>query len=292
MAVCLTVLGLTVDWAWRSRGGPAEQRWLAWLTAAAFVPSFCVLLTGQMGPWLLLGFVGFAHFIRRGRDGLAGACLALAAIKPQLSYLFWIALAVWAVAGRRWRLVLGGLAGVAALLAWPLWDDPQLLARYWHALSARNGTYGHWSPVPGTFLRFALGTERAWLQFVPMLPGLAWLAWYGWRHRRDWDWDRTLTPLLFASLLTASYGAWPFDLVLLLPALLQVAATLPGAPRSHQAAVVGWFVGVNGLAAALIAAGVPYFTFVWLTPALLAGWLAFRRGPAFAHAGAAPAVGA
>jgi hypothetical protein len=248
MVFNLAVLGLAVDWCWRSpltlpsppaggegrvrgAGRTGDRRWLAWLTAATFVPCYVVLLTGQMGPLMLLGFVGFLHFLRRGRDGLAGACLLLAAIKPQLGWLFWIALLVWAIAGRRWRLILGGLLATVLLLAWPLYDDPQLLGRYWVALTQRTQTHGHWSPVWGTALRFLFGRDKAWLQFVPVVPGLLWLAWYARRQRRGGGgWDRTLTPLLFASFLTAPYGAWPFDLVLFLPALLDIAATLPEAP--------------------------------------------------------------
>jgi hypothetical protein len=238
-----------------------------------------------MGPLLLLGFVGFLHFVRRRRDLVAGAFLALAAIKPQLSYLFWIALLLWVVQERRWRVLLGAALGVLALLAWPLWDDPQLLTRYWTALTQGTQTHSHWSPVWGTALRFMLGRERAWLQFVPTLPGLAWLAWYWLRRRRTWDWEKCLPALLFASLLTASYGAWPFDLVLLLPALLQATSALPDAPRRRAVAAVGWFAAVNGLALALLLCQVEYFWFIWMTPALLLGWLLFRSNPRVSDSG-------
>jgi hypothetical protein len=283
----LFVLAFAVDWRWRSAGGPAPQRWLAWLTAATFLPCYAVILTGQLGPLLLLGFVGFLHFVRRRCDLLAGAFLALAAFKPQLSYLFWIALLLWTIHQRRWRVLLGAALGVAALLAWPLCDDPTLLARYYRALTERTQTHSHWSPVWGTLLRLLFGRERAWLQFLPTLPGLVWLAWYWRRRRGSWDWERDWTPLLFASLLTASYGAWPFDLVLLLPAQLQIAASLPGSSRRRVLAAAGWHVGVNAAALVQLLGEAPYFTFVWLTPALLTGWLLFRPRPTSRATGAA-----
>ncbi len=117
-----------------------------------------------MGPILLLGFVAFLYFIRTGRAGLAGASLALAAIKPQLTLLFWLALLLWTVEHRQWRLIAGGLLGVAALMAVPLWDNHDLISQYWYALSKRTQTHSHLSPLPAHALRLLFGYERMWLQ--------------------------------------------------------------------------------------------------------------------------------
>jgi hypothetical protein len=257
---------------------------VAWLLALTFLPCYLVLVTGQMGPLLLLGLVGFLHCLRRGRDGWAGAFLALTAIKPQLTYLFWVALLLWAWEGRRWRLVLGGVLGVLALLAWPVLANPELPRHYWYSLTQRTQTHSHLSPLLGTALRLAWG-GRFGLQFVPMLPGLVWLAWYWRGHRGAWDWGRQLPPLLFASFLTTAYGAWPFDLVLLLPALLPAAVLLLDAPRRTVALAVGCHLAINLLALAQLLADVEYFWFVWLTPALLLAW-------ALVRAQARPAPGA
>jgi hypothetical protein len=265
----LAVLIGAVDWAWRLAGGPAEKRWVAWLVTFTFPPTYFVLVTGQLGALLLLGLVGFLHFIKRGRDAVAGAFLVLVAIKPQLSYLFWVALLLWAVQGRRWRVVLGGaLAGLLAL-ALPLLENLHLLSHYWHALTRRTPTHSHLSPLPGTALRLLLDREAFWLQFAPTVPGLLWLAWYWRRHRRSWDWQRQAPALLFASLLTASYGAWPFDLVVLLPAILQVAVQLPAAPRRVAALALALHLTVGTLALAQVLREAEYFWFLWLVPALL-----------------------
>lgn len=276
MLLQFLVLIVAVEGAWRMFGGEPERRWVAYLVAFTFLPTYFVLVTGQLGPLLLVGFVGFLYCLGRGWDGRAGAFLVLAAIKPQLSYLFWIALLLWAWDGRRWRLVAGGVLGAAAALAWPLFDNPALPAQYWHALTHRTHTHGHQSPLLGTALNLAFGNGHFGLQFVPMLPGLLWLAWYWRRHRGAWDWQRQLPPLLFASFLTAPYGAWPFDLVVLLPALLQTAAGLEHAPRRAVALAVGCHLAVNLLALAQILGSVEYFWFLWMTPALLLGWLLLR----------------
>jgi hypothetical protein len=266
------------DWLWRLYGGAPDQRWVAWLVSFTFAPSIFVLVAGQFGPLLLIGFVAFLYFVRTGRDGLAGASLALAAIKPQLSLLFWLALLLWAVGHRKWRLIAGGLAGVAALLAVPLWDNPHLLSQYWYALTQRTQTHSHLSPLPAHALRLVFGHERAWLQFVPLVPGLIWLAWYWRRHRKNWNWNERLPALLFASLLAAPYGAWPFDLVVLLPAVLQATVKLSRAPRSVIATAAGWWGAVNVLAVVQVLSGVEYFWFLWMTPLLLVGWFLATQG--------------
>jgi hypothetical protein len=265
----LAVLVGSVSWAWDLAGGPAEKRWLAWLVAFTFVPSYFVLVTGQMGPLLLLGLVGFLHFVKRGREAVAGAFLVLLAIKPQLSYLFWVALLLWTVDRRRWRLAAGGvLAGLAAL-ALPLLENPHVLSHYWYALTRRTQTHGHLSPLPGAALRLLLDREAFWPQFVPLVPGLLWLVWYWRRRRRTWDWQTQTPALLFASLLTAPYGAWPFDLVLLLPALLQAAVALSSAPRRVVVLALGLHLAVSALALAQALIEAEYFWFLWMVPALL-----------------------
>jgi hypothetical protein len=274
----LAVLVLAVGGTWLVCGGRTEDVWRGGLLALAFLPTHCVLVTGQFGLLILLGLVGFLYFLRQGRDAWAGVALVLTAIKPQLTLLFWVALLLWAVNRRRWRLVAGGLVGAAALLAWPLWQNPSLPIHYWHALTQRTQTHSHLSPVLGTGLRLVFGVDRFWLQFVPTIPGLAWVAWYWRRHRRDWDWQQRLPALLFASFLTASYGAWPFDLVVLLLPLLQLTVRLQAAPVRTIALAATWFALVNLLALTQLMAEVQYFCFVWMTPTLWAGYVLVDRG--------------
>lgn len=265
----LAVLLAGVDVAWRHLGGPASHRWVAWLMAFSFLPTYMVLAVGQLGPLFLVGFVGFLVCLRKEKPGLAGAFLVLAALKPQLSYLFWVALAVWAVHGRQFRLVAGGLIGVSALMIWPLAENPQLLNQYVHALTHRNQVHGHTSPLLASALRLWIAPDVYLLQFAPMLAGFAWLGWYGWRHRHNWNWDERLPALLFASLLTAPYGAWPFDLVVLLPALLMVCIRLTDASRARQTAFLWGYLVINALALMILLMEVAYFWFVWMAPALL-----------------------
>jgi hypothetical protein len=275
----LGALLAAVEILWRLDGGDPRRRCVAWLLAFTYVPCYFLLVTGQFGAVILLGFSGFLCFLRRGREAAAGACLALAAVKPQLTFLFWIALALWAVEERRWRVAAGGVLAVLALLALPLRENPHLPAHYWDALTRRTQTHSHNSPVAGTALRLLLAPGSFRLQFVPLVPGVLWLAWYWRRHRRGWDWQERLPALLFASFLAAPYGAWPFDLVVLLVPLTGAAARLANAPPRHVAVATACHLLIGLVALAQALRGVEYFWFFWMTPALLATYLFCAAGP-------------
>jgi Glycosyltransferase family 87 len=274
----LGVLLAALELLWRFYDGDPAKRWIAWLVAFTYPPTYFLLVTGQLSAIVLLGLAGFLYFLSRGREFAAGACLALASIKPQLTFLFWIALLLWSIEGRRWRVALGGVLAVFAMLVLPLWENPNLPAYYWEDLTRRTQTHSHLSPVAGTALRLLLAPRHFWLQFVPLVPGLLWLAWYWRRHRGRWDWSERLPALLFASFLAAPYGAWPFDMVVLLLPLIGRARELVNAPprRIAIAAVAHGLIGFAALA--LIVQETPYFWFLWMTPALLAAY--FLTGPA------------
>ncbi len=223
----------------------------------------------------------FLVCLDRGHDALAGAATVLLAVKPHLSYLFWIALLLWALRERRWSVLGGGvLAGVGALGIAFLFN-PSVLGQYGQTWTSQPPSQ-YRSPTLGTVLRLLLGEERFRLQFLAMLPGLAWFVPYWLRHRTAWDWKERLPPLLLVSLLTAAYGAWPFDLVLLLVPLVQVAAEVQRGARGVQGFAAALFLTINGVASMQLSGGVEYFGFIWMTPALLLAYLALRRRSAAA----------
>jgi hypothetical protein len=263
----LVVLLGCADVLWRHFGGPDNLRWLSWLVALTFIPTGMALLAGQISPLLLLGAAGFLVCARRRWDVLAGAFTVLLAIKPHLTYLFWIALLPWAVVSRRWLLLLGGAGTGVALTAVAVALDPGVLGHYWHTFT-QSPPAQYRSPTLGTLLRLIAGEGHFRWQFVAMVPGGVWLAWRGWRRRRDWDWDEQLPLLLLVSMLTAAYGAWPFDLVLLLVPVLRTAVLLRGSPRLRIVAGAV-FVAITALALGLVAREAEYLWFIWMTPALL-----------------------
>lgn len=64
------------------------------LLVFTFLPAVMCMKFSQTTSLVLLGITGYLWFQSRERYGLAGTCLALAAIKPQLLYLVWLALAL------------------------------------------------------------------------------------------------------------------------------------------------------------------------------------------------------
>lgn len=268
----LMVLVWCADALWRVYGGAAETRMQARMLAFAFVPTLFCLTVGQIGPLLLLGAVAFLVAIKQGRDGWAGAATVLLAVKPHLAYLFWIVLLLWIVRQRRWAVLGGGVLTGGLALGVALLFNPHVLNQYWYTFTHQPPSQ-YRSPTLGMALRLFVGEEHFRLQFLPMLPGLAWLALYWRRQRQDWDWSERLPILLLMSMLTAPYGAWLFDLILLLVPVLQRAAAVR---RDAWHAPLAVFAVLNGLVVVQLTFEVEYFYFLWMAPALLLAYLALR----------------
>jgi hypothetical protein len=133
------------------------------------------------------------------------------------------------------------------------------------------------SPTIGTVLRLVFGAEYFRLQFISVAVGLAWFSLYRWYKRRNWNWVEQLPLVLLVSFVTAPYGAWPFDMVVLLPAVLVLLVKSRtawntdegfaiGSPRFTVAGLV--MVNVGCLVMNLCHTG--SFWFIWVSPAVLA----------------------
>jgi hypothetical protein len=113
---------------------------------AAFPPVFIVFGTGQNSFLTAAFFAGGTYLLER-RPFLAGSCLGVLCLKPQLAVLLPIAL----VAGRHWRVIAGAAVSAAALIAC------SLLAfglGTWRAFLATFAT------APGTFSAGAIDLDK------------------------------------------------------------------------------------------------------------------------------------
>ncbi len=273
MCLHLAVLIGCIDILWRLYGGAAEHRLRACILAFAFVPTLFCLTAGQIGPLVLLGAVGFLVGIKQRRDGWAGAAAVLLAVKPHLAYLFWIALLLWSVRQRRWAVLGGGILTGLLAVGVALLFNPHVLSQYWYTFTHQPPAQ-YRSPTLGMALRLLLGKEHFRLQFLAMVPGLAWLALHWRRYRDAWDWRERLPILLLASMVTAPYGAWLFDLVVLLVPVLQRGAEVR---RDNWQLPLGVFAAFNCLAVVQLGFEAEYLYFIWMTPALLLAYVALRQ---------------
>jgi len=274
----LAALGFSTDRLWRDFDGPAKYRWVAWAIALAFIPAYMVLQSGQIGPLLVLGAVGFIAFDRLKLPYLAGAATVLLAIKPHLAYLLWLALVADVAFNRRWKHSAGALGMGLLFAVVPLAFNPDVYQQY--AAALRDHPPAQWvSLTMGTVLRMIFGQKHFWLQFVPVLLGIGWFAWHWYRRAKTWDWVEQTPLLVLVSFVTSPYGAWHFDLVLLLVPLLHLAATLakrPMGPITWMA--VGLYVASNAAMLVLNAMEVWSFAFAWFAPLAL-GCYAFAIRP-------------
>src|SRR5262249_7204411 len=155
------------------------------------------------------GLLGFLHFQRKGQWWRAGMCAGLAAAKPQVMFLFWLALLLWSIDRRRWVVPAGAVLTVLSLTGLVVASNPAVLVQYAEAM-AHHPPGQMIPPTIGSVLRSLFGEERFWLSFVPPGLGTLWLWFYYRRHRGNWTWQERLPLLLFVGYLTTPYG-WIYD---------------------------------------------------------------------------------
>jgi alpha-1,2-mannosyltransferase len=107
-------------WCWRAC--EVERGWrpvgmLAGIGAAVLFPaSLLNLAFGQFAALVFAALAACWYLAVRGRDGPAGAVLALALVKPSLAALPVAAILTWAAAARRGRLIAAWLGAAATLV--------------------------------------------------------------------------------------------------------------------------------------------------------------------------------
>ncbi len=278
---------------WKTYGGSEHKRWVALAVAFTFVPTLFVLQTGQITAFVLLGCALFAWCCRRGYEFAAGAAAVLVAIKPHLAALLWLGIALDAVFNRRWKIVAGGVVTglLATVIAMSV--NPGVWGQYFEAYRSCPVPPSKWvSLTLGVVLRLAYGTEQFWLQFIPLMLVVSGFAWHWRKHGRTWNWADQLPSLVACSFVAAPYGAWHFDLVLLLLPILHRAAGLmtrrwDTTPAAHTAGLPGWITPLAVLVLANLAMLVMShqhvwsFWYCWVAPLVLVGYAltAPRRDP-------------
>lgn len=192
------------------------------LFALTFYPTLLVLKFAQTTPFVLLGLAGFLLLEKQRKELLAGFVLGLTAIKPNVVFLFWLALLFRSVQLRKWKTIAAGLLTVACLSAIAIWIDPHCFAEY-RDLASGPIAYVFTPGMAGT-IRTLLGPRNTyWLQFVTPIAGVIWFLFYWRKHHQYWDWIERTPALVTASLLATAW-AFLYDQVLLTIAIIALAA--------------------------------------------------------------------
>jgi hypothetical protein len=184
-------------------------RGVKWVVACWSVPLFAGLCNGQEGALLLFFVAASLALLRRGRPFLAGAALALCAVKFHL----FLTLPLFVVAQRRWRvgagLLCGGgaLAGVSFAVQGPDW------LRRFYALMTSQAMNRRLEHMPN--LHAVLHGHSWWeLGVAGVAAGAVWVA-----IRRAPSPEWAMAAVLAGGLLVGVHG-YLADMTLLWPALV------------------------------------------------------------------------
>jgi hypothetical protein len=189
-----------VVWMRVIRWRPRLWMWslaMAWMIS--LYHSFRAVLLGQYAVLVMAMLVAALWALQQGRDGWAGALLALATVKPPLVYLAIPWLLLWTAGKRRWRFWWGfgfALAGLVLgsmilLPTWPLGMVRQMLA---------YPSFTVYGSLTFLVVRYALGLGSVVEIVVTGLLGvgvivLAWRLWRG-------SWDQMMWMLGLLLVLT------------------------------------------------------------------------------------------
>jgi len=224
-----TGLGETPD----GSGGGGMSRAPAYAVLAALtLPLLCAnLFSGQTGTFIAALFLGAAYFWPR-RPILAGICIGLLAIKPQLGLLLPFAL----LAAGQWRVIAAAAATILALVvASTLWLGPAIWADYLSMTQVFAQLMGHGyaglrlmalGPYISLQAAGAPVAVSAFLQAIVSLTVLAAIVRVFWRPPVDGEDGRLdlRLGLLAAGALLATPYALSYDTPMLALAILPLLA--------------------------------------------------------------------
>jgi hypothetical protein len=202
---------------WRLAGGTSGARWVPVALALAFAPTWFALVGGQIVALVLFGVVGFLAALRADRPLLAGACVALTAVKPHLFLPLAVGLLIDAVRGPTGRrVVLGGLVAVGAASALATIPNGGVWKQYVTAVtgagSERHKSLTDWAnPTAGAWVRAQLPGKPFWVQWVPGVAGAGGFGIYWLRRGSPARWTQVMPWVVALGLLAAPYGSWMCD---------------------------------------------------------------------------------
>lgn len=258
------------------------------VTVPIFALSVVALFMGQTSiPMLFLVAVVW-RLLERGNDRLAGVALACLTTKPQLAAPLVLALLIWCARQRRWRVLVGFMATLAALSlagAWIVPDWPIEMLR----AAERTPPPTAYFPWIGTTWLLALKTAglRSWGLWMPYLAVA--LPFLGYLISAAFDRSRPLADILslgaFAPFILAPYGRHYDFPILLIPLFVLISRRL--SEKAGTALLVAMLIlpyinlGIISAYRERVPSTVrlfPEFTCLWIPVLVMACWFATEVG--------------
>ena len=272
--ICILICSI---WLWEFYGGTDAGRNWVLLILFTYVPLYYTFIMGQIVPLILLGIAGFLHFERQKKWFLAGVFVCLVGIKPQDSYLFFIALLFWIIYKKRWGVLLGAGCATFLITAIPLLYNPSIFFQYYTESVAQSFQYYWQSPTLGYWLRSLLGKEKHFLQYFSTIVGTAWFFYYWHRNYAKWEWAEQVPILIFMSLITTFY-VWSHDYLLLIVAIIQAGVWFINEPlHTYSKFMIFIYVIINLMAWVTTFSARSEKWFIWIVPALFINYLLIKN---------------
>jgi len=277
LLISIACLVICAQLLWRFNKGSPQKLWIALVAILIFGPTISVLESGQFTPLILLGITGFLFFtISHQNDWVAGACLALATIKPQVAFIFWIALLFWVIKECRWKIIISCFVTILLMTLIAMAFNHHIIQQY---LGMMENSYIPQlaTPTIGAYIRFFwLGIDKFWLQFVPAIFAGLWFLVYWKKHGNSWVWLYELPILLFVSQISAPY-TYTYDQVILMPAIILAIIWLVAAKLRWSTIIFACvFIGITILDL-ILHMRLDDFWFIWMAPTLFIWFLLIRR---------------
>ncbi|MBN1919763.1 MAG: DUF2029 domain-containing protein [Anaerolineae bacterium] len=250
-------------WRWLMTSNEAESPglFMALILAMFFPGSLMTLAIGQISALVLLSLLLGFWLLAQRRDVLAGVCFFFSTIKPQLAYFALLAVGIWILRERRWRVVAGGAVSFALTVAVFTFFRPTWLSDYLGLVGGHVFTQYTTSTVGGV-LHAWCGTTVGRYASVLLLPLVPWVL----RLADERGWLTAMNVSLLLSIPLAPYG-FGFDLIVLVPVVVQLTAWLwlrCLTPMRIWIVLAGLLV-FYGLSFWLLSlSGLPYHFFAWI----------------------------
>lgn len=198
--------------------------WLLLLTmlwAVFFYPGARSVILGQFSVVVFGFFVAALWAIEQRRDYIAGVCLALATVKPQMVFMLVPLLLLWALTQRRWQIIIGFGGALLILTLTAMLLVPTWLQDFYRGLFAYSDYVGFYSPIENLTRTFAAPIAVPLANGLSLLlAGLMLFSWgQVWLKKPGWFVYALMLTLIIGNLV-AFRSATTNHVILYLPLLL------------------------------------------------------------------------